>query len=213
MADHRRRGVLSKRPRGSGRNPTLAYTKTPIYDDRRPKTLTFSRLAKTNLYQLRRQALAWAKIKSCRFSIFFVNSAHTRSAFSRLKSRSTQWPVKGKVNVKDEPLAAHLLPTVYPFSRSTVMFAKSKIIRLGLFACLAATWLPMGDGPLQPTQAKAFEIIRRGPIVREVVVGPRYVAPAPVIVNRPVVVNPPVVVAPPVVVHPRYWDGHRWIIR
>jgi hypothetical protein len=98
------------------------------------------------------------------------------------------------------------------------MFAKSKIIRLGLFASLAAAWLPTGSGPLEPAQAKAFEIIRRGPIVRRVVVGPRYVAPAPVVVNPPVVVDPPVVVTrpvvtPPVVVHPRYWNGYRWVIR
>jgi hypothetical protein len=56
------------------------------------------------------------------------------------------------------------------------------------------------------------------------VVGPRYVARAPVVVNPSVVVHGPTVVTPPAVVtapvvapgviyHPRYWDGHRWIVR
>jgi len=45
------------------------------------------------------------------------------------------------------------------------MISKSKLVRLASVVCLAATWLPIGNGLFQPTQAKALEIIRFGPIV------------------------------------------------
>jgi hypothetical protein len=103
------------------------------------------------------------------------------------------------------------------------MFTKSKIVRFGLIAALAAaTWLPMGSGPLEPAQAKAFEIVR-GRYYRPgyAYVGPRYIAPAPVVVAAPVVT--PTVVAPTVVVptfvgprvvyRPGYRYGYHWYRR
>ena len=74
------------------------------------------------------------------------------------------------------------------------MFAKSKIVRLACWACLAATWLPVGNGLLQPAQAGAAEVVRVGPIVR---VGP--VVPA-----APIVRVGPVVPVGPVYPHPEY---------
>jgi hypothetical protein len=83
------------------------------------------------------------------------------------------------------------------------MFTKSKIARVALFACLAFAWLPIGS-VLQPTEAKAAEIIRVGPIYRRVV---------PV---RPIVRVGPV--APVGPVYPWYpghgswhWRGFRWV--
>jgi len=87
------------------------------------------------------------------------------------------------------------------------MFAKSKTIRLALWACLAATWLPIGNGPLQPAKAKAAEIVRVGPIVRT----------APIVRVGPVVPVAPVVRVAPVVPRPLYprfgfrWYGFRWV--
>lgn len=100
------------------------------------------------------------------------------------------------------------------------MFTKSKIARLGLWATLAAMWLPIGNGPLEPTQAKAWEIVRGG-VYRPgyAFVGPRYVAPAPVVVTTPVVTSSvvavvgPTVVAPRVVSHPGYYGAYHWFRR
>jgi hypothetical protein len=80
------------------------------------------------------------------------------------------------------------------FSRRLTVFTKSKLIRLAVGALLA---LPLGYGMLQPSEANAWEIIRRGPIVR---VGP-IVRTEPIIrVGGPVVTTP--VVTAPVVTTP-----------
>jgi hypothetical protein len=87
------------------------------------------------------------------------------------------------------------------------MFAKSKIIRLAVWACVAATWLPIGNGFVQPAQADAAEIIRIGPIVRV----------PPVVRVGPIVRVPPVVTVGPVYPRPwlpryypfGYWHGYR----
>ena len=86
------------------------------------------------------------------------------------------------------------------------MFSTSKIVRVVFWACLAAAWLPLNNGLVQPSQAKAEEIIRVGPIVRR-----------PVVTVTPVVPVAPVVrVAPVIRVGPVYrplyrrWYGHRW---
>ena len=59
------------------------------------------------------------------------------------------------------------------------MFSKSNIIRLALWACLAATWLPTGDSPVAPAQAKAAEVVRVGPIVGGPIVRVGPVCPQP----------------------------------
>ena len=90
------------------------------------------------------------------------------------------------------------------------MFTKSRIIRLALWACMAATWLPIGNGLLQPAQAKAWEVVRGGAIVRGgpvVVAGPvvrsgPVVVGGPIVVARPVVVGAPIVVARPIIYRP-----------
>jgi hypothetical protein len=98
------------------------------------------------------------------------------------------------------------------------MFAKSKIIRLALGACLAVAWLPIGNGLLLPAKANAVEVVRVGPIVR---VGPVVpVAPivrvGPVVPAAPIVRVGPVVPVGPVYPHPeyphdfRYWNGFHW---
>jgi hypothetical protein len=92
------------------------------------------------------------------------------------------------------------------------MFSKSTSIRLALGACLAAAWLPIGNGLMWPAQARADEIVRVGPVLRV----------APVVPRAVVAVNPVVPVAPVVRVGPvyprpwyprygyRYWYGYRW---
>jgi hypothetical protein len=94
------------------------------------------------------------------------------------------------------------------------MFAKSKIIRLTLWAFLAAVWLPIGNGLFQPAQAKAEEIIRVRPVypVRPVV------RVEPVVRVGPVLPAAPIVRVGPVYAHPwygrydvGYWHGYRWI--
>lgn len=87
------------------------------------------------------------------------------------------------------------------------MFTKSKLIRLASLACLAAAWLPIGNGLLSPANAKAAEIIRVGPIVRT----------GPIVRVEPVVpVGPVIRVAPvtPLPLYPHYefrtWNGYRW---
>ena len=74
------------------------------------------------------------------------------------------------------------------------MFTKSKLIRLAVGACLA---LPLGYGMLQPSEANAWEIIRRGPIVR---VGPIIRTEPIVRIGGPVVTTP--VVTTPIVTAP-----------
>jgi len=77
------------------------------------------------------------------------------------------------------------------------MFGTSKIVRLVFWVCLAAAWLPIGNGLLQPSPAKAVEIVRVGPIVTRPIVAS---------VTPGVVVSPVVRVRP---VYPRFWY-RRW---
>jgi len=76
------------------------------------------------------------------------------------------------------------------------MFSKSKLVRLASLVCLAATWLPIGNGLFHPTQAKALEIIRVGPIVRCPIVRVGPVVPVGPVVGPIVRVGP---------VYPRPW--------
>ena len=66
------------------------------------------------------------------------------------------------------------------------MLTKTKIVHLACWALVAASWLPIGNGFCQPTQANAAEIIRVGPIVR----------PGPVVRVGPV--------------HRHFWYRHAW---
>jgi hypothetical protein len=80
------------------------------------------------------------------------------------------------------------------------MFAKSKLFRLAIGACLA---LPFGFGLLQPAEANAWEIVRGGPIVH----GAPIVRGGPIVRTGPIVVDPIVWTAPiirtgPIVVDP-----------
>jgi len=90
------------------------------------------------------------------------------------------------------------------------MFAKSKIVRIALCACLA---LPIGCALLQPTEAQAGWFYRYRPIYR----------PAPIVVTPVVPVTAAVPVAPvtpapvvnvgtvvPVAPIYRYYGGYRW---
>jgi hypothetical protein len=87
------------------------------------------------------------------------------------------------------------------------MFAKSKIIRLAFWACLAAAWLPIGNSLLS-SQATAGPFARVGPIVRGGVI----VRSVPVVRVAPVVTVAPVVRTVPVYhqVWYRRWNGFRW---
>jgi hypothetical protein len=86
------------------------------------------------------------------------------------------------------------------------MFGTSKIVRVVFWACLAAAWLPLGNSLLQPSQARAEEIIRVGPIVR------RPIVVDPVVPVAPAVRVAPIVRVGPVYPHPWYrrWYGFRW---
>jgi hypothetical protein len=101
------------------------------------------------------------------------------------------------------------------------MFAKSKFVRLALVgACLAATWLPIGNGLLQPAQANAAEFVRVGPIVRggPIVRDPIIVRTGPIvggpIIRDPIIVRTGPIVRDPIVrvgpVYPQPWHGVRW---
>jgi len=72
------------------------------------------------------------------------------------------------------------------------MFAKSKIVRLGCCACLAATWLPLGNGLMQSAQALPPEVVRGGPIVEG----------APSVRIEPIVTVAPLVRVAPIRVEP-----------
>jgi hypothetical protein len=96
------------------------------------------------------------------------------------------------------------------------MFAKSRIIRLASWGCLAVASPPIGSGLLEPSQAKAGEVIRVGPIVRP---GPivRVEPVVPVIPIAPVVTVGPVVRFGPTYPQPwfhhyetRGWFGYHW---
>jgi hypothetical protein len=78
------------------------------------------------------------------------------------------------------------------------MFSK-KIIGLAIWACLAATWFPIG-GSLQPASARAAVVVTAPPVIR--------VTP---VVPRPIIRVGPVYPRPwygPYGVH--YWYGPRW---
>jgi hypothetical protein len=94
------------------------------------------------------------------------------------------------------------------------MFAKINMTRLALGVCLAAAWLPIGNGLFQPARANAGEIVRVRPIVRVEPIVPV----APIVRVEPIVPVTPIIRVGPVCPAPldvhynyTYWHGYRWV--